>query len=93
MRIRKRKRELLTSLTFLRYLPTPNYLKRVVLELGDFQKQESKRTLHYMSVMSLLCHHTLFLFWGYTLFLIFSANSSNPMIRKVGKGELAASSK
>ena len=58
---RNRKREQITSLTFLRYLQTPNALKRIIahasrrepstlllcisLNFADFQKQESKLML------------------------------------------------
>ena len=76
--IKNKKREQITSLTFRRHRQTPNNLKRVMLtpaganhllyswlflNFGEFPKQESKRTLHNMSVISLqLCYHTQFRF-------------------------------
>ena len=66
-RIKYKKREQFTSLTFSRYLQTPNALKRVKAHairrehlyftlvhsrnFADLREQESKRTLHNMSVM------------------------------------------
>ena len=77
--LKVKKREQITSLTFLRYRQTPNYPKRVkahairrepstlllivILQIGDFQEQESKRTLHNMSIMiyAMLPYAILFL--------------------------------
>ena len=101
------KRELLTSLTFLRYRQTPCVLKRVKahaeqrepstlvlyasVNFADFQKQELKRTLHNMSVMSFAMLPYAVLFWvtHYNLWMI----SSKPIISTLGKSTCLSTSK
>ena len=93
--IKNKKREQITSLTFLRYRQTPCVLKRVKahairrepstlllyasVNFADFQKQESKRTLHNMSVISiLLCYHTQFVLGFYIILVVYLTNPLLP---------------